>query len=172
MSLKLENNYVLDKEIEITIDNISLNCIIEELPKINRYKNLEEIFYSAAQHAYEIAEILPTIELKKAALIHNVCNIYLEKSNIFQEINRKEKKLEEQITKEVFKKFEVNYDLLDRINCFDRRITIDELNTFNIKIPNELINLKPLGINIISLSAKQSREIYRSYLERYFKIYF
>ncbi len=156
----------------IKSSDILLEDIINTLPNICRYNGLVgEGYYSVAQHCYELSEIFPTVELKQAALLHDAVEIFTgDLIYPIKEICPEFIALEDRILKLIFRKFNVNYDLLERIKTFDRRICLDEMKALNIGIP-EWFNkqYKPLEINIVPLSPKQSREVYKSYINRYFK---
>lgn len=104
---------------DFNASHINLEDIAYGLAHINRYSGQTSKAYSVARHSINIAHFFEG-KLEKQALLHDAAEAYLGDitapvKNLFPDY----KKLEEHYTKIIFKKFNIEYPIDDRVLSMD-----------------------------------------------------
>lgn len=137
-------------------EDICIEDIIIGLSNICRYGGRVNSFFSVAQHSVELSRYLKSIGkeyLCPLALLHDAPEVYIGDiiypiKSLFPDFLR----FEDQLTKLVYSKFNIDESLHEEFNYYDKNIAVNEMKSLNIweKEKYQCSKLKELDSFIIT----------------------
>ena len=158
-----------------SIDAINIEDISHALSNLCRFAGNCHEFYSVAQHSYIVSQYVSP-KNKLQALLHDATETYI--SDIpapFKRMFPEVKKIENDICKRIFKKFNINYPISQEVKLIDIRLLLAERKyLFNHKYNHDWgfdvsaldINLKQFGIWSPLLAEKKFKENFKQLMEK------
>lgn len=128
----------------LTVDDLEIEDVIIALPNICRFGGRIHTHYSVAQHAVELSRYLHKINkeyLAPIALLHDACESYIGDMIYPLKVQFPEfVKLEERISNLFFTKYNVDRNLFEEFNYYDRNIVVNEMKAVGLyELDKELI---------------------------------
>ena len=149
-------------------ENLSLETMAHSLSQLNRYTGHACFPYSVAQHSLLLWCVVPEY-LKKCALIHDWSEAFTNDVAYPVKIFLPEyKRVEGGIQKRIFDLMGVDFQLMDELHDYDRRICGDEMD---VLFPNHtnIIKTERLGVHIRETPWRSMKTSYLNALLREFE---
>lgn len=105
-----------------TVDMICKEDIAHGLSNTARWAGQTEHFYSVAQHSVMVSQLLPP-ELRLAGLMHDASESYMgDMPSPFKKLMPSFKKLEGNLMRVIFEKYDIDWSLMEKIKEVDREV--------------------------------------------------